>query len=99
MRRLGAQAAPHDAAQGRVGLQCGRINADRLAFDQTRVSQSLQNPGEDGVMGLEINQAARARNRRMIRRRFRQHQSEKLAKRNESAARHAIARSASRPSK
>jgi len=33
----GAAIAPHDAAQRRVCFQRGRVNANRLAFDQTCV--------------------------------------------------------------
>ena len=52
-----------------------------LPFDQARVREPLQHPREDRLVRLEIDQAARARNRRMIRRRLRQHQPEKLAQR------------------
>ena len=75
----GARVTPHDAAQGRVGFQRGRVNADRLALDQTGVSELPKNPREDGVMRFEIDQTAGARNRRMIGRRLGQHQSQKLA--------------------
>jgi hypothetical protein len=71
--------APHDAAQGGVSLQRRRINADGLALDQARIGQALQHPGEDRLVRLEINQATSAGNRRMVRRRVRQHQAEKLA--------------------
>ena len=76
-----ARVAPHDAAQRRVGLQRRRVDADRLALDQARVRQPLQHPREDGLVRLEIDQATRARDRRMVRRRLRQHQPEKLAQR------------------
>ena len=46
---------------------------------QTRLGQSLQHPGEDRLVCLEIDQAPRAENRRMIGRRLRRRQSEKLA--------------------
>jgi hypothetical protein len=71
--------APHDAAQGRVGFQRRRVNADRLPLDQARVRQPLQHPGEHGLVGLDIDQSACTGNRRMVRRRLRQHQAEKLA--------------------
>jgi hypothetical protein len=57
----------------------GRVNTDRLPFDQARVGEPLQDPREDGFVRFEIDEAARARNRRMIRRGLRQHQLEKLA--------------------
>ena len=52
---------------------------DRLPFDQSRVGEPLQDPRENRLMRFEIDQPARARNRRMIRRRVRQHQPDKLA--------------------
>jgi hypothetical protein len=73
--------APDDAAQRRIRLQRRRIDADGLALHQTRVGELLQHPGEDRLVGLEINQAARARNRRMVGRRLGQHQPEKFAQR------------------
>ena len=54
-------------------------DADRLALHQARIRQALEHPGEDRLVRLNINQATRPRNRRMIRRRLRQRQSEKLA--------------------
>ena len=71
--------APHDAAQRRVRLERRRVDADRLSLHQARVGQSLQHPGEDRLVRLEIDQAPRARNGRMIGRRLRQHHAEKLA--------------------
>jgi hypothetical protein len=79
IRRAGV--APHDAAQRRVCLQRGRVNPDGLSFDQARVGELLQDPREDGFVRFEIDQAARPRNRRMIRRRLGQHQPEKLPQR------------------
>jgi len=64
---------PHDAPQRRIRFQRRRVNADSLALDQARIRQSLQHPREDGLVSLEIDQATRAGNRRMIRRRLRQH--------------------------
>jgi hypothetical protein len=54
-------------------------SADRLALHQPGVGEALQNPCEDRFMRLNIDQPARPRNRRMIRRRVRQHQPEKVA--------------------
>jgi hypothetical protein len=45
------------------------------------MAQPLQHPGEDGFVRLDIDQAARAGNRRMVRRRFWQDQTEKVAQR------------------
>jgi hypothetical protein len=76
-----ARVAPHDASQRRVRFQRGRINPNRLAFDQALVGEPLQDPREDGFVRFEIDQAPGPRNRRMIRRRLGQHQPEKLAER------------------
>src|SRR3954463_11344066 len=43
--------------------------------------EPLQDPGEDGFVRFQIDQAPGSRNRRMIRRRIWQHQPEKLAER------------------
>jgi len=50
-----------------------------VALHQARLRKSLQHPGEDRLVRLEIDQATRAGDRRMIRRCFQQHQTEKLA--------------------
>lgn len=71
--------APHNAPQRRIRFQRRRVNADRLALHQACICQALQPPGEDRLVRLEINQATRTGNRRMIRRRLRQDQPEKLA--------------------
>jgi hypothetical protein len=49
-----ARVAPDDAAQRRVGLQRRRVDADRFAADQSGIRQSLQYPGEDRLVRLEI---------------------------------------------
>jgi len=74
--------APNDTAQRRIRFQRRRVNADGLARDQARIGQSLQHPGEDRLMRFEVNQATRAGNGRMVRRRRRQYQSEKFAQGN-----------------
>ena len=76
-----ARVAPHDAAQRRVRLQRRRVDASGLAPNQVRLGEALQHPGEDGLVRLEIDQATRARNRRVIGRRLGQYQPEKLAQR------------------
>jgi hypothetical protein len=54
------------------------VRTHRPALDQPGVRQPLQDPREDRLVGFEIDQAARARDRRMIRRYLRQHQPKKL---------------------
>jgi hypothetical protein len=74
-----ARVAPHDAAQRRIRFQRRRIDADRLAFDQSRVGQTPQHPRKYSLVRLEIDQATRTRDRRMVRRGVWQHQPEQLA--------------------
>ena len=76
-----AGVAAHDTAQRRVRFQRRGVNPDGFAFDQTRASQPLQNPCEDGFVRFDIDQATGSRNRRMIRRRVWQHQPKKIAER------------------
>ena len=59
-----------DAPHRRVRFQRRRINADRLPDDQTRFRQALQNPREDRLVRLHVDQPARPRQRRVIRRRL-----------------------------
>ena len=73
--------AADDRTQRRVRLERRRVNADRLPVDQTCIRETLQHPREDRLVRLEIDQPPRARNRRVIRRRLWQHESEKLAQR------------------
>src|SRR6516164_4555935 len=73
--------APHDAAQRRIRLQRRRVDAHSLAIHQARVRKALQHPGEDRLVRLKIDQATRTRDRRVIGRRLRQHQAEKVAQR------------------
>jgi hypothetical protein len=72
---------PHDAAQSRIRLQRRRVDAHSLAIHQARVRKALQHPGEDRLVRLKIDQATRPRDRRVIGRRLRQHQAEKVAQR------------------
>ena len=71
--------APHDAAHGRVRLEHGGINRDRLALEQARRHQPLLHPGEDRAVTLEVDDAPRPGNRRMIRRRLVHRQPQKSA--------------------
>ncbi len=59
-----------DAPHRRVRFQRRRIDADRLPDDQTRFRQALQNPREDRLVRLHVDQPARPRQRRVIRRRL-----------------------------
>jgi hypothetical protein len=72
---------PHDAPQGRIGLERGGVDADRLALDQIRRRQHLQDPCEDRPVRLHVDQPPRARDRRVLRRRFLQPQAQKPAER------------------
>ena len=90
----------HDAPQRGIGFQRRRIDAERPPLDQRGIGQPLQHPREHGLMRLHVDQApgpqqgvewsggascsSRSRKWRML---------------SESAARHAMARSESRPSK
>ena len=58
--------APDDAAHRRVGFERGRIDGDRLPLQQLGVDESLLHPREDLAVRLEVDQATRSRNRRMI---------------------------------
>jgi hypothetical protein len=77
--------------------RCG--DADGLPLRQARVGESLQHSGEDRFVRLEIDQALRARNRRMIGRASGSTKPRHSRRANESTARHSIARSSSNPSK
>ena len=70
-----ARVAPHDAPQRRVGFQRRRIDADGLALDEAGQRQHLQDPGQDGTVGLQIDQAAAPRDRRVLGRRLVQSQA------------------------
>ena len=49
-----ARVAADDAAECRIRLQGRRVDAHRLPLDQARIGETLQNPGEDGLVSLEI---------------------------------------------
>ena len=94
-----AAVASDDAPQCGVRFQRRGVHADRLAFDQAGRAQTLQDPREDGPMRFERNEPSRPRNRRVVRRCLIQPDPQKSRNANESAARQAIPRSASMPSK
>ena len=73
--------ASHDAAHGRVGLERGRIDRDGLALEQSRLDQPLLDPREDRAMGLQIDRASRARDRRVIGGRLVQRETQERADR------------------
>lgn len=73
--------APHDAPQGRVGLERRGIDPDRLALDEVSGCQDLQDPREHRAMGLQVDQTARPRNRRVLGRGLRKAQPQKPAQR------------------
>jgi hypothetical protein len=76
-----ARIAPYDAAQGRVGLERRRIDADRLALDEVRRRQHLQDPREHRAVRLQIDQAPGARDRGVLGRRLLKSQAEEAAQR------------------
>src|ERR1700704_2506968 len=71
--------AAHDAPHGRVRLEHDAVNRDRLALEPARRHQPLLHPCEDGAVTLEVDDAPRPGNRRMIRRRFVHRQPQKSA--------------------
>jgi hypothetical protein len=71
--------AAHDAAHGRVRLEHGRVNRDGLALEQARRHQLDLHPCKDGAVTLEVDDAPRPGNRRMIRRRLVHRQPQKSA--------------------
>jgi hypothetical protein len=61
-----ARVAADDAAHRRVGLQRGGVDAHRLALQQTRFGQTLEHPGEHGVVRLQVDEASRSADRRVV---------------------------------
>ena len=53
-----ARIPPHDAPQGRIGLERRGVNPHGGALDQIRGRQHRQDPREDGPMRLHVDQAA-----------------------------------------
>src|SRR6202022_4037110 len=60
--------AAHNAAHCRVRFEHGGVNRAGFAPEQSRRHQPLLHPREDGTVALEVDDAPRPRNRRMIRR-------------------------------
>ena len=58
--------AAHDAPQRRVGLKRCGIDPDRLSLDEIGRREHLQDPGKDCPVRLQIDQAPRPRNRRVL---------------------------------
>src|ERR1700730_12052988 len=65
--------ASHDTAHCRVRLERGGVNRDGLAPEQSCRHQPLLHPREDGAVALEVDDAPRPGNRRMIGRRLGHH--------------------------
>ena len=70
-----------DAAHRRVRLERRGVNRDGLALQTAGLDESLLHPRKDGPVRLQIDQAPRARNRRMIGRRLVHGQPQKAADR------------------
>ena len=76
-----ARVASHDAPQRGIGLERRRVDADRLAVDEIRRRQHLQDPGKHRAVRLQIDQPTRPRNRRVLRWRLIEAEAEKAAER------------------
>ena len=63
-----ARVPAHDAPHRRVGFERRRVDPNGVPVHQVGLRQPLQHPGEDRLMRFHVNQSARARQRRMIRR-------------------------------
>ncbi len=73
--------APHDAPHRRVRLERRRVNRHRLSLEQSRLHEALLHPREDRPVGVQIDQAPRPRDRRMVRRGLLQGHAQKRAER------------------
>jgi hypothetical protein len=58
----------NDRAQCRIGFKSGSVHRDGVAFQQAFFRQHPQHPQENFAMRLYVDQTARSRNGRMIRR-------------------------------
>ena len=76
-----ARVAPHDAPQRRIRFERRRIDADRLSLDEVRRGQHLQDPRKHGTVGLQIDQAPRPRDRRVLGRDLVEPQAQESAER------------------
>jgi hypothetical protein len=76
-----ARVAAHDAPQRGIGLERRRIDANGLALDEILRRQHLKDPREHVAVRLQIDQAARPRDRRVIRRRLLEAQSQEAPQR------------------
>ena len=76
-----------DAAHRRVRLERRGVNRDGLTRQPAGLDESLLHPRKDGPVRLQIDQAPRARNRRMIGRRLVHGQPQKAADRQRVRAR------------
>ena len=76
-----AVVAPHDRAQGGVGLHGRGVDADALALDQAVLGQPLQHPGEDGLVHLQRQAAAGLAQPGVVRHRLGRAEAQELAQR------------------
>ena len=76
-----ARVATHNVAQRRIRFERRGIDRDRLAADQAGLAEALKHPSKHLPMRFEIDQPARPRNRRMIRRRLWKREPQKVAQR------------------
>ena len=74
-----ARIPAHDAPHRRVGFQRRRIDPDRVPLDEVGVGQPLQHPRKHRLVRLEVNQAAGARQCRVVRRDLMQREIQKGA--------------------
>ena len=65
-----ARVPAHDGPHRGVRFKRRRVDPNRLPLYQVGVRQPLQDPREDCLVRLDVNQPARARQRRMVRRRL-----------------------------
>ena len=73
--------APHDTAHRRIRLERGRIDRDGLTLEQPRLHQPDLHPREHRAVRLEVDQAPRPGNRRVIGRGLVQRQPQETADR------------------
>ena len=73
-----ARVPTHDAPHRRVGFERRRVDPNRVPLHQVRVRQPLQHPREHRLVRLDVDQPARARQGRMVRRRLVQREVQEL---------------------
>ena len=73
-----ARVPTHDASHRRVGFERRRVDPNRVPLHQVGVRQPLQHPREHRLVRLDVDQPARARQGRMVRRRLVQRKVQEL---------------------